>query len=148
MTLLSRPLKILVVDDNEDNATSLSLLLKLQGNDVAVALDGLSAIKVAAKFRPDLILLDLGMPRMTGYAVCGSIRGTSEGQSIMIVAQTAWASESDRRSVKDAGFDRHLQKPIDPQLLEEVLFEARFRASKTHPTQLASFKNAGNKDLP
>lgn len=124
----SLKLKILVVDDNEDNASSLCTLLSLQGNEVRTAFDGASAIKLAEQFRPHLVLLDLGMPRMTGYAVCGAIRNMSYSWNVMIVAQTAWSSQADRRSTKDAGFDDHLQKPIDQELLTKVIEQAKVRA--------------------
>jgi CheY-like chemotaxis protein len=122
-------LRILVVDDNPDVIYSLSSLLKLTGHKVAAARDGLTAIKLAAEFRPHLVLLDIGMPRMSGYAVCGALRQTDEGQSIMIVAQTAWGQPSDRQHAIEAGFDGHLVKPIDMQQLQEVLAEAAQRAS-------------------
>ena len=119
-----KPARILVVDDNADNVFTLSSLLKLTGHEVATACDGFTAIKLAAQFRPHLVLLDIGMPRMSGYAVCGAIRQTQEGQSMMIVAQTAWDSDADRQQAINSGFDGHLVKPMDPQSLNEIIKKA------------------------
>jgi CheY-like chemotaxis protein len=125
-------LRILVIDDNHDNTFTLSSLLKLKGHQVAAASDGASAIKIAAEFRPQLILLDIGMPRMSGYDVCRELRQSIGGQSIMIVAQTAWGRESDRKAAIDAGFDRHLLKPIDPEDLDHVLELAMARSDSSN----------------
>jgi CheY-like chemotaxis protein len=115
------PLRVLVADDNVDAAESLSTMLKLLGNDVRVAHDGVQATEVAAEFHPDLILLDLGMPRLNGYDTCRSIRRQSWGKRPIIVALTGWGQEEAKRRSLDAGFDHHLVKPADASMLEALL---------------------------
>jgi signal transduction histidine kinase/CheY-like chemotaxis protein len=113
--------RILVVDDNEDSAESLSVLLRLNGHLVESAHDGRHAIDVAERFRPDVILLDLGMPGMNGYEVCREIRQQPWGGDILLIAQTGWGQDQDRQRTRDAGFDGHLTKPLDHDRLEEIL---------------------------
>jgi CheY-like chemotaxis protein len=113
--------RILVVDDNEDSAESLTLLLRLQGHLVESAHDGRHALEAAEQFRPDVILLDLGMPGMSGYEVCQEIRKQPWGGKMLLLAQTGWGQDQDRQRTKDAGFDGHLTKPIDHARLEEIL---------------------------
>lgn len=113
--------KILVVDDNRDAATSLAMMLKLMGNDAKTAHDGLEALDVAAVYRPDLILLDIGMPRLNGYETAKRIREQAWGKKIRLVALTGWGQDNDRRRSHDAGFDSHMVKPINPEALKELL---------------------------
>ena len=113
--------RILVVDDNEDSAESLSVLLRLQGHLVESAHDGRHALELAERFRPDVVLLDLGMPGMNGYEVCQEIRKQPWGVDLLLIAQTGWGQDQDRRRTKDAGFDGHLTKPIDHARLEQIL---------------------------
>jgi PAS domain S-box-containing protein len=120
--------RILVVDDNEDSARSLAMLLELMGNEVRIAHDGLEALAAAAAYRPDLMLLDLGMPRLNGYDACRRIREQPWGKGMLIAALTGWGQEEDRRRSQEAGFDHHLIKPVDQHALEKLLFE--LRASK------------------
>ncbi len=121
--LVSR--RVLVVDDNMDSAESLALLLRLAGHLVETAHDGETALESAERFQPDAILLDLGMPRLNGYEVCERIRGTSWGQSILIVAQTGWGQAQDRARTLEAGFDAHLTKPIDCELVQQMLVDLK-----------------------
>jgi signal transduction histidine kinase/CheY-like chemotaxis protein len=116
--------RILVADDNQDAARSLALLLKHRGHVVETAFDGAEAIKKAESWRPEVMLLDLGMPEMNGYEVCRSIRQRPWGRGIRIVALTGWGQERDRQNTRDAGFDAHLVKPVDVGLLGEVLSRA------------------------
>jgi len=113
--------RVLVVDDNADNADSLGELLQLMGNEVRVAYDGEAALAAVAEFRPTAILLDLGMPRMNGYDVCRRIRERTGGGQILIVAMTGWGQPEDRRRTEIAGFDRHLVKPVDPEAVMKLL---------------------------
>jgi signal transduction histidine kinase/CheY-like chemotaxis protein len=113
--------RILVVDDNEDSAESLSVLLRLNGHLVESAHDGRHALEAAERFRPDVILLDLGMPGMNGYEVCHKIRMQPWGGDILLIAQTGWGQDQDRQRTKDVGFDGHLTKPIDHDQLEKIL---------------------------
>jgi CheY-like chemotaxis protein len=113
--------RILVVDDNVDSATTLAMLLSMHGNEVDVAFDGAQAIESANRMRPDVILLDLGMPKMNGYDACRRIREKPWSRNTLLVAVTGWGQENDRRRTSEAGFDAHIVKPIDDSLLEETL---------------------------
>ncbi|HEX4915633.1 MAG TPA: ATP-binding protein [Vicinamibacterales bacterium] len=120
----SRPVvsrRVLVVDDNRDSADSLALLLRLAGHLVETAHDGAAALDAAERFQPDAILLDLGMPRLSGYEVCERIRARPWGQSILMIAQTGWGQAQDRARTLEAGFDAHLTKPIDPDVVQQML---------------------------
>ncbi len=113
--------RILVADDNVDAAESMGQLLELLGNSVRIANDGLKAIDVAESFQPDLILLDIGMPKLNGYETCRRIREQTWGKTATLVALTGWGQEEDRRHSKEAGFDHHLVKPVDFETLEKLL---------------------------
>ena len=117
----TKPRRILVTDDNQDSARSLALLLKHSGHEVETAFDGEQAIEKAEVWRPDVMLLDLGMPEMNGYDVCRSIRQRSWGKGIRIVALTGWGQDRDRQNTRDAGFDAHLVKPVDVAALGNAL---------------------------
>ncbi|MEO8041631.1 MAG: ATP-binding protein [Acidobacteriota bacterium] len=113
--------RILIVDDNQDNADSLDLLLRLSGNDTRTAADGVEAVEVAGEFLPDVILLDIGLPRMNGYETCQTIRQKPWGKDVIMVALTGWGQDEDRRKAKDAGFDGHMVKPVNHEDLMETL---------------------------
>ena len=113
--------RILVVDDNQDAAISLAMLLQMMGNETETAYDGLEALEVAAAFRPDVALLDIGMPRLNGYEVCRQIRQQAWGKSMVLFALTGWGQEEDQRRSLAAGFDAHLVKPVLPADLEKLL---------------------------
>jgi signal transduction histidine kinase len=113
--------RMLVVDDNEDSAESMAVLLRIEGHLVQTAHDGEAALALAERFRPDIVLLDLGMPNLNGYEVCSRIRQAAWGREMLVIAQTGWGQEQDRRRTKDAGFDGHLTKPIDPAALAGML---------------------------
>jgi CheY-like chemotaxis protein len=113
--------RILVVDDNRDAAVSLAMMLQLMGNDSRTAHDGLEALDVAEAFRPDLILLDIGMPRLNGYDTARQIRERPWGKAVMLIALTGWGQEEDRRKSQDAGFDSHMVKPIEIGVLQKLL---------------------------
>jgi CheY-like chemotaxis protein len=117
--------RILVTDDNKDAARTLAQLLKHSGHVVETAFDGAEAIKKAESWRPEVMLLDLGMPEMNGYDVCRSIRQRPWGRGMQIVALTGWGQERDRQNTHEAGFDAHLVKPVDVGLLGEVLAESK-----------------------
>jgi signal transduction histidine kinase/CheY-like chemotaxis protein len=119
MVRLSR--RVLVVDDNRDSADTLSTLLEVMGCEVAVAYDGEQALAAGAQFKPDAVLLDLGMPKLNGFETCERMRLQAWGQSICIVAVTGWGQDEDRRRTKDAGFNAHMVKPADPGKLTELL---------------------------
>lgn len=113
--------RLLVVDDNQDAATSLSMLLRLQGHEVRVAHDGPSALEAATTFRPDLIFLDLGMPGMDGYEVARRVRKMPGLEKTILAALTGWGQQEDRRRTTEAGFHHHLVKPPEPKALENLL---------------------------
>lgn len=113
--------RILVADDNQDAADSLAMILEMGGHDVRVVHDGRAALSVAQTFRPDAVLLDIGMPQLNGYEVARALRQESWGAEITLIALTGLGQESDRQRAAEAGFDRHLTKPIDPDVLEALL---------------------------
>ena len=115
--------RILVVDDNRDSATSLAMLLKLSGNDTRVAHDGLEAVEAAAPFRPDVVLLDIGLPKLNGYQAAVKIREQPWGKSMLLVALTGWGQDDDRKKSQEAGFNRHMVKPVDHVALTKLLDE-------------------------
>jgi CheY-like chemotaxis protein len=114
-----------VVDDNVDAAESLSLLLQLEGHDVRMAHNGHAAIEKVLEFRPEIVLLDLGMPGMDGYEVARRLRARPELRQTRLVALTGWGQDRDRQRTKEAGFDDHLVKPVEPQALERLLQQPR-----------------------
>ena len=114
-------LRILVADDNHDSAASLAMLLTLEGNETRTAHDGLEALDVAATFRPDAILLDIGMPKLNGYEVCRRIRQQAWGKNMVVIALTGWGQDQDKRRSQEAGIDFHLVKPVDHAALKQLL---------------------------
>lgn len=117
--------RLLVVDDNQDAAISLSILLRLQGHEVRVAHDGQTALDVATAFQPDLVFLDIGMPVMDGYEVARRLRTIPGLEKTILVALTGWGQAEDRRRTTKAGFNHHLVKPAEPQAIEAVLAELK-----------------------
>jgi PAS domain S-box-containing protein len=120
-----RPERILVVDDNVDAAESLSRLLRLQAHEVRVAFDGLAALAAARDMKPDVVLLDIGLPKMDGIEVAKSLRAHGDGPRPLLVAMTGFGQAEDRARTAAAGFDHHLTKPVDPKLLQSLMQTAR-----------------------
>jgi CheY-like chemotaxis protein len=118
-------LRVLIADDNEDAAESLMQLLEMMGNTVHRASDGLQAVGMAQELRPEVIVLDIGMPRLNGFEACRRIRAQPWSNGVVMIALTGWGQEEDRRRSMDAGFDRHLVKPVDPLMLEKLLSDLR-----------------------
>lgn len=114
-------LRILVADDNEDAAGALAMLLEIMGHRVRQAHDGEAVLEVNREFDPQLILLDIGMPKLSGYDACRRIRTTPSGTLRTIVAITGWGQPADLQASKDAGFDYHLVKPVEPHLLMDLI---------------------------
>jgi PAS domain S-box-containing protein len=106
-------LRVLVVDDNPAAIETMGMLVKLLGHEVRTACDGQQAIEDAAKFLPDIVLMDIGMPKMNGYETAQHIRQQPWGQSMMLVALTGWGQDEDKQRTKEAGFDEHLVKPAE-----------------------------------
>jgi CheY-like chemotaxis protein len=117
--------KILVVDDNRDAADTLTMVLELAGHEVRTAYDGTDALRLAEVFLPRVMLLDIGMPLMDGYQAARQIRDRTWGKSMVLVALTGWGQEQDRRRTREAGFDHHLVKPVDPQAISELIEEVK-----------------------
>lgn len=113
--------RILVVDDNKDSALSLAMMLKIMGHNTWTAHDGIEAIEAVTRFRPDVALLDIGLPKVNGYDVCRRIRDQPWGAGIVLIALTGWGYEEDKRRSKEAGFNFHMVKPVDPAALEKLL---------------------------
>ena len=105
--------RVLIVDDNRDAADALAMLLRHTGHDASVAYDGKAALAAAETHRPDVILLDIGLPGMSGHDVCRQVREQPWGRNIRMIALTGWGQEEDRRKSTEAGFDGHLVKPVD-----------------------------------
>jgi len=118
---VARSVRVLVVDDNRDAAASLAMMLSIEGHDTRTAHDGLDALELAEAFRPDVILLDLGLPKLNGFDACKRIRESPWGKSTFIIAVTGWGQEDNMQRCRDAGFDHHLLKPIDPTGISQLL---------------------------
>ena len=116
-----KPCRVLVVDDNVDAAESLAMLLALSGHEIRLARDGHSALKAALEFRPDLVLLDIGLPGLSGFEVAEQIRREPTLAPIVLVALTGYGLDTDRQRSRDAGFDHHLVKPADYAEVQEIL---------------------------
>jgi PAS domain S-box-containing protein len=112
---------ILVVDDNVDSAQSLAMMLEIGGHTAHLAYDGVEAVEVAGAVRPQIILMDIGMPRLNGYDACRRIRAEEWGREIVMVALTGWGQTDDRLRSEEAGFDHHLVKPVEPAALDALL---------------------------
>jgi two-component system CheB/CheR fusion protein len=113
--------RVLIADDNRDAADSLGSILRVLGHDVRIAYDGVAALEVADEFHPDVVLLDIGMPRLDGYETVQQIAARSWAKGTLRVALTGWGQSSDRERARAAGFHRHLVKPVDPEVLTEIL---------------------------
>src|SRR4051812_101532 len=119
--------KVLVADDNQDAANSLATLLEVMGYEVRIAYDGPEAIVAADEFKPAVALLDIGLPRLSGYDIARHVR-EQRGEDVLLVAITGWGQEDDRRRAREAGFDHHFTKPADfERLLELIDQELRSR---------------------
>ncbi|MGZ5662733.1 MAG: response regulator [Usitatibacter sp.] len=114
------PRRILVVDDNADAADSLAMLLEVRGDEVRIAYDGLEALEAEGDFRPEVVLLDIGMPKLSGYDVARRIR-EARGGNVLIVAITGWGQEDDRQRARDAGFNHHFTTPVDFEMLLDLI---------------------------
>lgn len=120
--------RILVVDDLKDSADSLSMLLRVSGHEVHTAYDGEEAVIAAEKVRPEVVLLDIGMPKLNGYDACRCIREKPWGKGIYIIALTGWGQDDDRRRTEEAGFNGHMVKPVDSRDLMKVLAQLQATA--------------------
>ena len=113
--------RILVVDDNPDSALSMAMMLSMMGHETRTAHDGEAAVATAEAFRPQVVLLDIGLPKLNGYEVAQRIRREEWGASMFLVAITGWGQDEDRRRSEDVGMNLHLVKPVEPSALDRVL---------------------------
>ena len=117
----ARGRRILLADDNVDFVTSLGELLSARGHDVRIAYDGVEALRTAEEFAPEVAFVDIGMPKVHGYEVARRLRSQSSTSRTLLVAVTGWGQENDRKRAREAGFDRHLVKPVDPGEIDTIL---------------------------
>jgi CheY-like chemotaxis protein len=113
--------RLLVVDDNKDAAESMSMLLEMWGHEVAYAYDGPSALETAQQWRPEAIILDIGLPGMDGYQVAERLRTLPQGKEAILIAITGYGQDDDRRRSRRAGIDHHLVKPVAPDALRSLI---------------------------
>jgi len=116
-----RNLRVLVVEDNRDAAESLRRLLQLSGYEVSLAYTGQEGLRAAKELHPDVILCDIGLPDSNGFVVAGALRGDPDTAGVRLIAVTAYGADEDRRRARAVGFDLHLVKPVDPDVLLEKL---------------------------
>ena len=121
--------RILIVDDNRDSADSLAMLLEITGNKTYMAHDGAEALEAVEKYRPEVVLLDIGLPTLDGHEVCRRVRQQPWGKDIIVIALTGWGQEDDRRKSEEAGFNGHLVKPVDYDKLLELLSSLTARSA-------------------
>jgi CheY-like chemotaxis protein len=125
--------RILLADDNRDALDSLATLLQCDGHEVHTAGDGAEALVMASQHHPDVVLLDIGMPKLDGYEVARRIRAEPWGKSAVLIALTGWGQDEDRRRSREVGFDSHLVKPLDPEALSTLLARLPRNASAPAP---------------
>ena len=125
----SHGFKILVVDDNPDSALSLAMMLSIMGHETRTAHDGESAVTTAESFLPDVVLLDIGLPKLNGYEVAQRIRNSTWGTSMFLIAVTGWGQDEDRQRSSEVGLNVHMVKPVEPAALQKLLAELKLKAS-------------------
>ncbi len=116
-SITAASLRVLIADDNQDGAEALGLLMEIYGHEVHLAHSGAEALEVASQFRPDVGILDIGMPDLDGYEVAKRIRHEAWGTPITLIALTGWGQDNDKRLAHAAGFDHHVTKPASPEHL-------------------------------
>lgn len=119
------PSRVLIVEDNTGIATMMTALLRRLGHEVRAVYDGEAALVATEEFQPHVVLLDIGLPKLSGYDVARRLRTQPAGSQALLVALTGYGQESDRQEAFDAGFDEHLVKPVGLDKLQEVLAQAR-----------------------
>jgi CheY-like chemotaxis protein len=113
--------RVLLVDDNRDVVRAFARLVRAFGHDVEVTFSGDEALAAAERFRPDFVLMDLGLPGLDGYQTAAALRSMPGGDAVTLIAVSGWARDVDRRRAREAGFDRHYTKPLEPDVLEALL---------------------------
>ncbi len=127
------PLRVLIVDDNVDTAGSLAILLRMWGHEVCTTHDGHSALDKAGEFRPDVVLLDIGLPHLDGFEVAARLRLRPDCARILIVGLSGFSRESDRHRAGEVGIDLYFVKPFDPWKLESILESHRATLGEAIP---------------
>ena len=125
--------RILVVDDNHDSALSMAMMLSIMGHETRTAHDGESAVATAESFLPEVVLLDIGLPKLNGYEVAQRIREKPWGVSMFLIAVTGWGQDEDRERSSEVGLNLHMVKPVEPSALEKLL--AGLPSNVTGPDQ-------------
>ena len=115
--------RILVADDNLDAGETMAMLLRLDGHEVHVATDGLEALDMFTRVQPDVVILDIGMPRLSGHEVARRIRDLRREQPVTLIAITGWGQKADKERAVASGFDHHFTKPVEPTVLSELLLK-------------------------
>ena len=128
--------RVLIVDDNRDSADSLAMLMEITGNKTYMAHDGIEAVAAVEKYRPEVVLLDIGLPGLDGHEVCRRVREQPWGKDIVVIALTGWGQEDDRRKSEEAGFNGHLVKPVDYDKLLELLASLTSIEKEKHPSNV------------
>jgi CheY-like chemotaxis protein len=123
VSLTNEKQRILVVDDHLDSATSMAMMFEFLGSEVRTAHDGLQAVEEVERYRPDVVLMDMGMPRLDGYEATRRIRAHKWGQDVLIIALTGWGQDDDKARSREAGCDGHLTKPVSLPDLQALLEE-------------------------
>jgi CheY-like chemotaxis protein len=121
VTTTPKRFRILVVDDNHDSALSMAMMLSIMGHETRTAHDGESAVTTAESFLPDVVLLDIGLPKLNGYEVAQRIREKPWGVSMFLIAVTGWGQDEDRERSSEVGLNLHMVKPVEPSALEKLL---------------------------
>jgi CheY-like chemotaxis protein len=116
-----RQRRVLVADDNRDAGETMAMLLRLDGHEVHVATDGLEAVEMFARVNPEVVILDIGMPGLSGHEVARRIREHSGGRDVTLIAVTGWGQKSDKDRAAASGFDHHFTKPVEPTVLSALL---------------------------
>lgn len=116
--------RILVIDDNEDAAQTLGMVLEMSGHEVHLAYDGEQAVAMARDLKPQIALVDIGLPKLNGYGVAQSIRAEPWGEKMMLIALTGWGQDDDKRRALAAGFNFHLTKPVDPDQVDALIAQS------------------------
>src|SRR5262245_10834937 len=125
LTPTKQGFRILVVDDNHDSALSLAMMLSIMGHETRTAHDGESAVETAESFLPEVVLLDIGLPKLNGYEVAQRIREQAWGTSMFLIAVTGWGQDEDRQRSSEVGLNVHMVKPVEPAALERLLADLR-----------------------
>jgi CheY-like chemotaxis protein len=116
-----RQRRILVADDNQDAGETMAMLLRLDGHEVHVATDGLEAVEMFGRVQPDVVILDIGMPRLSGHEVARRVREQCGGREVTLIAVTGWGQKADKDRAAASGFDHHFTKPVEPTVLSALL---------------------------